>query len=176
MGIFPVIFLYQNGMYWTSFFLFLSFFFSVIYHMDETNFTALLFDVSGCTVLLSCLFYLLKNARYVFTGMNCLSTVMLSAALFCFISAGDDTQSERYSIYHAAWHVFSVYGVSAFVYSFVHSHADTKSVMSRPIYPAMRRFVPAYVRGSFLVRCLPQSWRGSMCSSEPIVFVPVENA
>lgn len=139
LGLFPVVFLVQNERYWLAFFLLTTVVFSIIYHMDETNFTALLFDVSGCTVLLSCLFYLVKNSRYYLTGMTLFSACMLSGATACFVLAGSDTRTEQYGLYHTAWHVFSMYGIGSFMYSYVHT--SEHNWVAQPLYPYVKPLV-----------------------------------
>ncbi len=138
LGLFPVIFLYQNEMYRTAICLVLSLILSLIYHMDETNRTALLFDFSGCCMLSSCMLYLMKTSTYRFTNLNIFCVMMMSAAIYSFIAAGDDTQSEKYEIYHTAWHIFSLYAIGAFVYSYVHSERPSY------IYISMKQFLSRF--------------------------------
>lgn len=131
LGIFPVIFLVQNEMYWSAWFLMVTLVLSTLYHLDETNHWALLSDVTGCTVLFTCIIYLYRNSNYTFTAMNFFSMVMTVSAAICFVLAGDDTSSDRYMVYHSAWHAFSLYGIAAFVYSYVHSNDESGSFVSR---------------------------------------------
>lgn len=114
--LFPALYAAYKDMRWASAALVLSMLLSVFYHCDEKNEFALLADIVGCSVVSSCIFYLVLNSSP-FTRWNVLALVYLCAALTCFALAGP-TDDDAYDSIHAAWHVFAAYGILAFVHGF----------------------------------------------------------
>lgn len=138
LGVFIVVYLLQFKMYFFASAVALAVGLSCFYHHDETNVMALYMDMAGCVLLVSCLFYMMLNASAIFTAMNAVSCCLGSAALTCYVLAGEDTSTEDYKLYHTGWHVFVFYSMAAFVYSYVHSQAQEPPPLARSFAPKVR--------------------------------------
>lgn len=120
MGIFPVILALSNELYGLAAVMTLSMLASIHYHLDETNENALLLDSSSCALSSSFLFYLLLNTNVLLTPAVLMCITYSLLAIVFFVMAEEPT-SDDYQLYHTAWHVFSVYAASIFVYNYINT-------------------------------------------------------
>lgn len=138
LGIFPVIYCIQYKAYGIAAVLSIAFVLSIIYHINESNRVFLLADMVGCSLLVAAGALIIKNSKYVLTFSNLMTILYSSAGLTCFVLAGDDTQSEDYKVFHTAWHVFSMYGIATFLYSYfnttlVEREESRSKILCKPV-------------------------------------------
>lgn len=126
--LFPMYIAYLHGFVFTAGMVLACMLFSMFYHVDEDNDVGLLIDVFGVIVLTATLFYTLLQSTFVFTPLNLVSVLYAVAAIYCYMGAGEDTTSDCYNDFHAAWHVLAAYGLAAFIYS----HANTQLLEYNP--------------------------------------------
>ena len=131
LGIFPVAYCLSYRAYGLAAVVAAAVLLSVIYHVNEKNWLALLADTVGVSLLVAAGVTVIKNSNYIMTLSNVLTIVYASAGLTCFILAGDDTDSEEYKIYHTGWHIFSIYGVGTFLYSYFNSTYECEESSSK---------------------------------------------
>lgn len=122
LGIFPVIYCIQYKAYGLAVVLSVAFTLSILYHINEENRFFLLADLFGVSLLVAAGLTVYKNSSHVLTLSNLLTIVYSTAGFTCFILAGDDTKSEDYKIFHTAWHIFSMYGIGTFLYSYFNTN------------------------------------------------------
>lgn len=140
LGFFPVLYCLSYQLHLLAAVLALASVLSIIYHVNEDNRFALLADVIGCALILAMGIDVYRRSIVFFTWSNLITIALASAALTCYICAGEDTCSEQYAVLHSAWHVLSWYAVAMFLYSYVNtSVAGGSRVLCRPLRPIFIR-------------------------------------
>ena len=141
IGIFPVIYCIQHGLHWFAAILAMSITLSLFYHEDEDNEIALWADMGGCAVLFACFCYILMNSELVLTWSNMVTLLFASMAGTCYLLAGEDVHTENYLLFHTGWHVFALYAISTFIYSYVNTSVEDNNsrVLAHSIRPTMRK-------------------------------------
>lgn len=147
LGIFPVIYCIQYRAYGLAGVLALAFSLSVIYHINEDNKLALLADTVGVSLLVAAGATVLRRSEYILTVSNLMTILYASAGLTCFLLAGDDTQSADYKVYHTAWHVFSMYAIATFLYSYFNSSNERDESRSKILCKNVKHLVVRVRRG-----------------------------
>lgn len=147
MGIFPVVYCLQHGLYWVALILTVTVTLSLMYHHDESNRVALVADMCGCALLVGAGVYILLNSDEVLTWSNLLTLVFASGAVTSYLAAGDDTESEEYMVYHTGWHVLAFYGIATFLYSYVNTTyrptlREESRFLAKSVRPALGRLLP----------------------------------
>lgn len=137
LGFFPVLYCIQYRLYGFAAVLSLAVVLSILYHIDETNPFALLADTIGVSFLIALGVYTYKRSDVFMTWSNILTIIFASAGTFCFLMAGEDLQSEQYHVFHTLWHVFSMYGIGTYLYSYVNTQVVTgesgSKVLAKPV-------------------------------------------
>ena len=131
LGVFPVAYCISYKAYGLAAVVAAAVLLSVIYHVNEKNWIALVADTVGVSLLVAAGVTVIKNSNYILTLSNILTILYASAGLTCFILAGDDTDSDEYKIYHTGWHIFSIYGVGTFLYSYFNSSCVVEESASK---------------------------------------------
>jgi hypothetical protein len=119
LGIFPITYCLVNKAFGLALVLFLAYSLSAVYHIDEKNDFALFADVLGCSLLFATAVVLLKRTEKekIFSVANVFTVLYFSAAMYCYLSAGD-CEDDEYNEIHAAWHVLATYAASIFLYTY----------------------------------------------------------
>lgn len=141
LGIFPVLYCIQFKAYGLACVLATAFGLSAVYHTNEKNNLFLLADTVGVSLLVAAGVTVLKNSSHVVTVSNLLTVLYSAAGFTCFILAGDDTDSEDYKIFHAAWHIFSTYGIATFLYSYFNANDAFRQNQSRLLAKPMKHLI-----------------------------------
>lgn len=131
LGIFPIAYCLSYRAYGLAAVVAAAVLLSTIYHVNEKNWLALLADTVGVSLLVAAGVTVIKNSNYILTLSNILTILYASAGLTCFILAGDDTDSQDYQIYHTGWHIFSIYGVGTFLYSYFNTTYEGEESASK---------------------------------------------
>lgn len=118
LGIFPIVYCLQNKAYWFAAIIGTAVILSLIYHINESNTYALFSDLLGVSLLCAAGFYIIMNSQLILTWSNLMTVAYASAGLTCFVLAGKDIESEEYKLFHTGWHIFSIYGMATFLYSY----------------------------------------------------------
>lgn len=118
LGIFPIIYCIQNRAYSFAAIISAAVILSLIYHINENNRYALFSDLIGVSLLCAAGFYIIMNSQLILTWSNLMTVAYASAGLTCFVLAGKDLESEEYKLFHTGWHIFSIYGMATFLYSY----------------------------------------------------------
>ena len=148
LGVCPVIYCIQYRAYGLAAVLTTAFTLSIIYHINEDNKLALLADTVGCSLLVAAGAYVINRSQYVITVSNLMTILYASAGLTCFVLAGDDTKSQDYKVYHTAWHVFSMYAIATFLYSYFNSSlVERDESRSKLLCKPMKHLVVRIRRG-----------------------------
>lgn len=131
LGVFPVVYCLSYRAYGLAAIVAAAVLLSTIYHVNEKNWLALLADTLGVSLLIAAGVTVIKNSSYILTLSNILTIVYASAGITCFVLAGDDTDSQEYQLYHSGWHIFSIYGVGTFLYSYFNSTYEGEESASK---------------------------------------------
>lgn len=161
LGIFPVCYCISYKAYGLAAVVATAVFLSLLYHVNEKNEFALLADTIGCSLLVAGAAIIIKNSRHVITLSNLLTILYASAGMTCFILAGDDTDSDQYKIYHTAWHMFSIYGIGTFLYSYFNTTYEEESksrVLCKALVPKRLKVTRIFKR-----RKMEQERSGPWC-------------
>lgn len=114
---------------------------SILYHTDENNELALLADTIGCSLMFAMVCTCIKRSKVVLTVSNLLTILFTTAGITCYLLAGDDVESAQYKVYHSAWHIFCIYGLGTFLYSYFDSTYEEESrskLLCKPLKPLLK--------------------------------------
>ena len=164
LGVFPVWLCLTHKAYGLAAIIAASVTLSILYHTDENNELALFADSIGCSLMVALVVTCITRSRVVLTVSNLLTIIYTSAGIVCYLLAGDDVKSAQYKVYHSAWHIFCIYGLGTFLYSYFDTHEEESrsKLLCKPLKPLLkvtifRRWADlnrhtAYVRNRWKIR------------------------
>lgn len=132
----PALVAFVFELYWSAIVILYCASVSIYYHLDEADPNGLVADLTGCALLGACILFLLRRSRYRDTPINLLAVLLMLAAMYAYIAAGDDTTTQQYMEWHSAWHVLVAYAITCVLYSFHRTtyHPTRTRILAIPIY------------------------------------------
>lgn len=140
LGVFPVWFCLTYKAYGLAAIIAAAVTLSILYHINEKNELALLADAIGCSLLVALVITCIRRSKVVFTFCNILTIVYTTAGITCYFLAGDNVESDQYKVYHSAWHIFCIYGLGTFLYSYFDTTYEEESrskLLCKPLKPIL---------------------------------------